>query len=136
MLVAYLTLDGTTKEAFDFYADAMNAKITRVAHFSESPMGAQLPEADQKKIMHISLEGPEGIRLMGSDHIDSMGEPYQKGNHCCLSLHPHDKETADRLFHNLSAEGRVIVPIAAAPWGAYFGMFIDKFGVKWMINQG
>jgi uncharacterized glyoxalase superfamily protein PhnB len=21
-----------------------------------------------------------------------------------------------------------------AEWGAYFGMFMDKFGMKWMIN--
>jgi len=25
--------------------------------------------------------------------------------------------------------------MAKAPWGDYFGMFIDKFGIKWMINK-
>jgi len=27
------------------------------------------------------------------------------------------------------------VPMSTAPWGDYFGMFTDKFGIKWMINK-
>jgi len=29
----------------------------------------------------------------------------------------------------------VIVPMSKAPWGDYFGMFVDIFGIKWMINH-
>lgn len=26
------------------------------------------------------------------------------------------------------------MPMADGPWGAYFGMFADKYGVQWMID--
>ncbi|MEI9943025.1 MAG: hypothetical protein WDN26_02280 [Chitinophagaceae bacterium] len=40
-----------------------------------------------------------------------------------LSLHPDSDALADKLFNSLSAGGAVIVPMAKAPWGDYFGMF-------------
>ena len=30
--------------------------------------------------------------------------------------------------------GTVMMPLADAFWGAYFGMLTDKFGINWMIN--
>jgi PhnB protein len=26
------------------------------------------------------------------------------------------------------------MPLSKAFWGAYFGMFTDKFGIHWMVN--
>ncbi|MEI9810727.1 MAG: VOC family protein [Bacteroidota bacterium] len=48
---------------------------------------------------------------------------------------PDSAELADKLFNSLSAGGTVTVPMSKAPWGDYFGMFTDKFGIKWMINH-
>ncbi|HQV00532.1 MAG TPA: VOC family protein, partial [Bacteroidia bacterium] len=86
------------------------------------------------KIMHIALEAPNEIRLMGNDFVDFTGEPFVAGNNFSLSLHPDSEELADKLFNNLSVEGNIIVPISKAPWGDYFGMFIDKFGINWMVS--
>jgi len=58
-----------------------------------------------------------------------------KGNNFSLSLHPDSEQMADKLFAALSAGGTVTVPMSKAPWGDYFGMFTDKFGIKWMINK-
>ena len=134
MLVAYLTFNGNAEEAFNFYKDALNGTITNVQRNGDSPQGAQMSEADKKKIMHIALEGPHGVRLMASDYFDFTGEPFTPGNNFSLSLHPDSEELADKLFKNLSAGGSITVPMSKAPWGAYFGMFVDKFGVPWMIN--
>ena len=103
--------------------------------FGDSPQGGQMADADKKKIMHIALEAPEGVRLMGNDHLEFMGGPFMAGNNFSLSLHPDSEEVADKLFANLSAGGTVTVPMSKAPWGDYFGMFTDKFGIKWMINK-
>jgi PhnB protein len=27
-----------------------------------------------------------------------------------------------------------MVPLEKAPWGDYFGMLVDKFGVNWLVN--
>jgi len=94
-----------------------------------------MADADKNKIMHTAMEAPDGVRLMGNDHLDSMGGPFKAGNNFSLSLHPDSEELADKLFANLSAGGTVTVPMSKAPWGDYFGMFTDKFGIKWMINK-
>ena len=135
MLVAYITLHGNTREAFDFYSNALNGRIASVSTFGDSPGGSQMPEADRNKIMHIALEAPHGIRLMGNDHMDFMGGPFRQGNNFSLSLHPDTNELADEFFSKLSEGGTVLVPLATAPWGDYFGMFMDRFGMKWMINK-
>jgi len=135
MLVAYLLFNGNAEEAFNFYKSALGAKITNVQRNGDSPQGAQMSDADKKKIMHIALEGPQGIRLMASDYFDFTGEPFTTGNNFSLSLHPDSDALADELFNKLSAGGTVTVPMSKAPWGDYFGMFTDKFGIKWMVNH-
>ena len=135
MLVAYVSFNGNTEEAFSFYRSALGGEFTNVQRFADSPQGGQMPDADKKKIMHIALEAPHGVKLMGNDHLDSMGGAFNAGNNFSLSLHPDSEELSDKLFNNLSAGGTVIVPMSKAPWGDYFGMFVDKFGIKWMINH-
>jgi PhnB protein len=135
MIVAYVTFNGTTEEAFNFYRSALDGEIVNIQRFIDSPGGAQMPEADQKKIMHIALEAPGDIRLMGNDHLDMMGGPFNAGNNFSLSFHPDSEAAADKLFNSLSAGGSITVPMSKAPWGDYFGMFTDKFGIKWMINH-
>jgi len=135
MLVAYVSFNGSTEEAFNFYKSALGGQITNVQRFADSPNGGQMADAEKNKIMHIALEAPNGVRLMGNDHLDFMGGPFRAGNNFSLSLHPDSEATADKLFADLSAGGTVTVPMSKAPWGDYFGMFTDKFGIKWMINK-
>ena len=44
------------------------------------------------------------------------------------------KEEADKIFNGLSAGGQIEAPIGDSPWGSYFGMFRDKFGIEWMVD--
>jgi len=134
MIVAYLTFNGNTEEAFNFYKSVFNGELN-LQRFGDTPHGEQMSDEDKKKIMHAALTAPNGVKLMGSDHVDFMGESFAAGNNFSLSLHPESKEQADELFNNLSAGGTVIMPLGDVFWGAYFGMFVDKFGIKWMINH-
>jgi PhnB protein len=45
-----------------------------------------------------------------------------------------DKAEADRVFSMLSGGGTITMPISSAPWGPYFGMCHDRFGIPWMIS--
>ena len=135
MLTAYVTFNGNTEEAFNFYRSALDGEFTNVQRFGDTPQGEQMPDADKKKIMHIALEAPHGVKLMGNDFVDFTGEPFNPGNNFSLSLHPDSEELSDKLFKGLSAGGTIILPMGKVPWGAYFGMFVDKFGIKWMINH-
>ena len=38
------------------------------------------------------------------------------------------------LFTGLSAGGAVEFPIGDSPWGSYFGMFRDKYGIEWTVD--
>jgi len=135
MIVTYVSFDGNTEEAFEFYKTALKGTITNLQRFSESPHGDQMPEEQRNKVMHIALEAPGSIKLMGNDYIDFTGQPFTPGNNFSLSFHPDSEALADELFRGLSAGGTVMVPMGKAPWGDYFGMFTDKFGIKWMINH-
>ncbi|MBX7175866.1 MAG: VOC family protein [Saprospiraceae bacterium] len=51
-----------------------------------------------------------------------------------ISISAESKEEADRIFHGLSAGGQIEMPIEESPWGSYFGMFRDQFGIEWMVD--
>jgi len=44
------------------------------------------------------------------------------------------REEADHIFNGLSAGGNIEVPMEESPWGTYFGMFRDKYGIEWMVE--
>jgi PhnB protein len=55
-------------------------------------------------------------------------------NRSKISISAESREEADALFSGLSAGGAVEMPMADSPWGSYFGMFRDKYGIEWMVD--
>jgi PhnB protein len=94
---------------------------------------AKMPEHVANQISHVALPVGHGI-LMGSDNPEGFGPSFKQGNNFSISINVESREEAKRLYDGLSAGGRVTMPIGDAPWGAYFGMWEDKFGVNWMVN--
>jgi PhnB protein len=84
--------------------------------------------------MHVALPLSNGTTIMGTDILISQGHEPVAGNNISLSLETESKEEADSLFAKLAEEGTVEMPLTDMFWGAYFGMLIDKFGIKWLIN--
>jgi len=134
MLIACLTFDGNTEEAFNFYQSVLGGEFTNLQRLGDTPHGAAMSDADKKKVMHIALKTPHGT-IMGNDHMDFTGAPYSIGNNFSMSVHPDSEAEAKSLFDKLSQGGMVIMPIDKVFWGAYFGMLIDRFGLKWMVNH-
>jgi len=135
-LHTYLNFAGNTEEAFPFYQAALGGELTPIVRFKDMPVeGVRIPGADQSKVMHVGLRiGPEHM-LMGTDVLESLGQGLVVGNNTHISIHPDSKEEADRIFHALSADGTIEMPMADQPWGDYYGSFKDKFGVQWMVNS-
>ena len=52
----YLNFNGNTEEAFNFYKSVFGGEFKNLVRFKDmqSP-GFEIPEAEQNKIMHISL---------------------------------------------------------------------------------
>jgi PhnB protein len=129
----YVNFPGTTEEAFRFYETVFGTKILMIQTFGDTPWVPNVPEEAKKKVMHAQLPITEAVHLMGSDSI-GFGPPLQRGNDFHISIVAKDKAEADRAFAALSKDGKVNMPLANAPWGPYFGMCVDRFGVQWMVS--
>jgi uncharacterized glyoxalase superfamily protein PhnB/predicted alpha/beta hydrolase family esterase len=130
----YLNFNGNTEEAFTFYKSVFGGEFTTFQRFSDTPHGEHLPANEKDKIMHVSLPIGKGTILMATDFLESMGQKLIAGNNFSIAVSPDSKEEAKKLFDGLSAGGTVTMPLEDTFWGAYFGMFTDKFGVQWMVN--
>ncbi len=71
---------------------------------------------------------------MANDVPEFMGCTNENENRSKISITAESREEADKLFNGLSAGGQIEVPMDESPWGSYFGMFRDKYGIEWMVN--
>jgi PhnB protein len=130
---AYLNFERDCEAAFNHYRSVFGGDFAFVGRYKDMPSETPLPEADQNKIMHMSLPIGNTV-LMGSDSAGEWGGKKIVGNNISLSINTESTEEADRVFNGLSAGGTVTMPLNKTFWGAYFGMFTDKFGINWMVN--
>ena len=130
----YLNFDGKAEEAFNFYKSVFGGEFTGIHKMGDAPGCENLPEDEKNRVMHVGLPIDSGTVLMASDTMPSMGQKLVEGNNVHISLHPGSREEADRLFNGLSAGGQVEMPLQDTFWGAYYGSFQDKYGIKWMVN--
>lgn len=133
LLNTYLTFNGNCETAFDFYKSVFGGEFMNVTRYKDAPTEQPLDPAEANMIINVSLPIGGGSILMGSDTPAVFGKAII-GTNFSISVHPDSKEEATRLFNGLSAGGTVTMPMADAFWGAYFGMFTDKFGIQWMVN--
>jgi PhnB protein len=134
----YLNFDGNCAEAFDFYKSVFGGEFLYIGKYKDMPQTDEnckpMNETDGDKIMHVTLPISKETFLMGSDAGGEWASSINQGNNYSISISADSKEEADKLFNGLSAGGKVTMPINLTFWGAYFGMFIDKFGINWMVN--
>jgi PhnB protein len=130
----YLNFLGNTEEAFNFYKSVFGGEFVTFQRFKDVPGTENISETDKEKIMHVSLPiGKDGL-LMATDALESMGHKLTIGNNINISINVESEKEAEQIFYGLSAGGKVEMPLEKTFWGAYFGMFEDKFGIKWMVN--
>jgi PhnB protein len=129
----YLSFNGNCREAFNFYKSAFGGEFVSINTYGEGGIPHLSNEKEKDKIMHVALPVGKNTFLMGSDRPDEMGA-VGSGDNFSIAIQADSEAEADQLFQALSAGGKIAMPMGKAPWGAYFGMFSDKFGIQWMIN--
>ena len=136
----YLTFNGNTEEAFNFYKSVFGGEFSYLGRLKDMPKDMPANEdcpppneEEGNRIMHVSLPISKETVLMGSDSYSGSGD-VTFGNNFTISVNTDSREEADRMFKGLSSGGKVIMPMDKTFWGAYFGMFTDKFGINWMVN--
>ena len=130
----YINFNGNTEEAFNFYKSVFGGEFERIIRFKDmSNTEIPISENEANKIMHIALPIGKNV-LMGSDVPEFMGKVNENENRSKIAVSAESKEEADKIFNGLSAGGNIEVPITDSPWGSYFGMFRDKYGIEWTVD--
>jgi PhnB protein len=130
----HINFNGNAEEAFTFYKSVFGGEFERIVRLKELASSEfEIPEVDVEKIMHIALPIGKNL-LMGNDVPSFLGTVNENENRSKISVSVESKDEADRIFNGLSEGGAVEMPISDSPWGSYFGMFRDKFGIEWMID--
>ncbi|MEO5736832.1 MAG: VOC family protein [Variovorax sp.] len=129
---SYLFFDGRCEEALEFYRSALDAQVTMLMRYKESPdpvpPGMCAPNSDEK-VMHSEFTIGD-TKLMASDGYAG-GKPEFKG--FSLSLDATDDADAKRLFETLAEGGTVQMPLGKTFFASSFGMVADRFGMGWMV---
>lgn len=130
----HINFNGNAEEAFHFYQSVFGGSFAKIIRFKDiaSPE-FPIPEKEANKLMHIALPIGKNV-LMANDVPESMGRVNENENRSKIAISAESREEADQLFNGLSAGGSIEMPIADSPWGSYFGMFRDKFGIEWMVE--
>ncbi|MCL6550270.1 MAG: VOC family protein [Acidothermus cellulolyticus] len=132
----YLNFQGQTEEAFTFYAGIFGTEISMLVRYADVPdMPLEdLPVEERNLVMHAELPIMAGHMLMATDMLRSMGHETRVGNNTTLCLEVDSREDPDRLYQALSAGGSEGSPMADMPWGSYWGVTLDRYGIRWMVN--
>lgn len=131
----HINFNGNAEEAFNFYKSVFGGDFVKVVRFKDlaSPE-MPIDKKEENKIMHIALPIGKHSLLMANDVPEFLGRTNENENRSKIVISAETKEEADKLFNGLSSGGTVEMPIADSPWGSYFGMFRDKYGIEWMVD--
>lgn len=130
----YINFNGNAEEAFTFYKSVFGGEFGAITRFKDIASAEfPVPESEAEKIMRITLSIGTNM-LIANDVPASMGRVSETENRSKIAVTAESKEEADRIFNGLSAGGTVEMPMDQSPWGTYFSMFRDKYGIEWTVE--
>ncbi len=130
----YINFNGNAEEAFNFYKSVFGGEFTQTVRFKDlASDDFPVPEAEADKIMRIVLP-IGGNTLIANDVPEAMGPVSEQENRSKIAVSVESREEAARIFLGLSEDGTVEMPMDDSPWGTYFGMFRDKYGIEWTVE--
>ncbi len=128
----YLLYNGDCEAAFKFYEKALGGKIEAMLTHEGTPAAGQVPETFRNKILHARMTF-NGQVLMASD---APPDRYEKPKGFSVTIGLTDIDEAERIYKALSAKATIQMPLQQTFWASRFAMFVDQFGIPWMINCG
>lgn len=125
----YISFDGECRDAMTFYHQCIGGELD-MQMIEGSAIETQCPPEMKHQILHSALT-KDSLVLMASDLVP---EKLNKGNNITLNINCSSEDEINSLFAKLSTGGTIKDPLAVMFWGAMYGSFIDKFGIRWMLN--
>ncbi len=130
----YINFNGNAEEAFTFYKSVFGGEFGNIVRFKDlSSAEFPVPENEAEKIMRITLPIGGNV-LIANDVPEAMGPVSENENRSKIAVNVDSREEADKIFTGLSAGGSVEMPMSDSPWGTYFAMFRDKYGIEWTVE--
>ncbi len=109
-----LWFDGNAKEAATFYCNVFdNASLT----------------ADTPLVIKFQVNGEQLMLLNG-------GPQFKLNPSISFSVVCETDEEINRLFSNLSADGKILMSLDTYPWSERYAFFQDKYGTAWQLIKG
>ncbi len=131
----HINFNGNAEEAFNFYKSIFGGEFSNITRFKDIASDEfPISEREADKIMNIALPVYKSHVLMGNDVPEGMGRTNENENRSKIMISTESREEADILFHGLSEGGKIEIAMTDNPWGSYFGMFRDKYGIEWMVD--
>lgn len=130
----YINYNGNAEKAFTFYKSVFGGEFGTIVRFKDLE-SAEFPvsEKEANKIMRITLPIGENI-LIANDVPEVMGRVNENENRSKIAVIAQSREEADAIFAGLSSDGSIEMPMSESPWGTYFAMFRDKYGIEWTVE--
>jgi PhnB protein len=129
-----LNLNGTAKDAAEFYAHVFRSKVSGLMTFKDAPPSPDFPmdPKDADRVMYAGVEAGEMVLMLMDT---TSGAPYVEGNNVSLTISDASKVRIDRIFSELAEGGQVMMPQMKTFFSPWYGMLKDKFGIIWQIMQ-
>lgn len=124
----YLLFNGNCREAMQFYQSVLGGEL-KMQTYEEAKVPVSGEE--KKNIIHASLENG-GLTFMASD--GDREHQVKMGDNFAMSISGDDEPALTKYFNELAKGGKIETPLKKEFWGDIFGMLIDKFAVRWMID--
>ncbi len=125
----YINFNGNAEEAFTFYKSVFGGEFGKIIRFKDLGMTGK----EENKVLRISLPIGNCV-LMANDVPEQMGRVSENENRSKIAVIAESREEAERIFNGLSKGGTVEMPMDQSPWGTFFAMFRDKYGIEWTIE--
>ena len=126
-LDVYVNYRGVCEDAFRFYEQHLNGRITSIARHADQP-NPNIPADWKDKVLHARIEIAGGAVLMGADIPGA--EPMRSAY---LTLTVDREADAERVYALLADGGEIFMKMEKTPFANRFAMLRDKFGASWML---
>jgi PhnB protein len=125
-----LHFKGNAEEVLRHYRAAFGGDV-EIVRFAGTPAAESAPPDWADKVLYGTLRSPLGVINIMDAPCERAEEP---GGNVAIAVLTTSEAQTDAVFSQLSAGGRVTMPLEQTFWAAKFGMCTDKFGTKWMVN--
>lgn len=131
-LNSHLHFSGQCEEAFKFYEKCLGGKVQGLFRYEAAPGGEaqSVPAGWRNKIMHAYMTIGDQA-LMG---MDASPERFHKPQGFHVNISVNSVAEGKKIFEALSEKGNISMPFGPTFWSPGFAMFVDRFGIPWMVN--